>query len=259
MNIMRLMHVVRELWGDLTALVWPCVCLVCGAPNRELCSACRAEVRATAGGAQLMRSPSVGEAWAYGSYEGVLRALLVAYKHGGRVRLAGPLGELLSGPLAAALQLRRARAPALIVTAPSRAARVRQRGYRHVDLLVRRALRCLRESGGERSGAGPYLVVGALESLPGRTGQVGLRAGERARNAALVRVPWHMRGRLRGREVVLIDDVVTTGATLAGAAAALAAAGAEVIAVVVLATAQRRDAERLDAERAQGVGGGVAE
>lgn len=241
-----LVHMTRELWADLLALLWPCACLLCGAPDRELCLTCRTRLRATAGTAQLVRSPSGREVWVYGSYGGALRALLLACKHGGAVRLAAPLGELLSGPLLVALELRRARAPVLLVTAPSRAARVRERGYRHVDLMVRRALRHLRA----RTATGvamcgdplPYLVVGGLRALPGRAGQVGLRAGERARNAALVRVPRHMQGRLRGREVVLIDDIVTTGATLDAAADALAAAGASVIATVALGAAQRRDA-----------------
>ena len=243
-------HFARELWQDLLALLWPCACVVCGAPDRELCGRCRAELSLSAGYAQLVHPPSAGEVWSFGSYEGVLRALLVAYKHGGRVRLASPLGELLSGPIDAALQLRRARSPTLIVTAPSRAARVRQRGYRHVDLMVRRALRCMSQPGG----ADPYLVVGALQALPGRTGQVGLRAAARAHNASLVRVPWHMRGRLQGREVVLVDDIVTTGATLTAAAGALTAAGANVIAVVALAAAQRRDEEAAKDESGRGGG-----
>ena len=71
---------------------------------------------------------------------------------------------------------------------------------------------------------------------------MGLRAGERERNAALARVPKYMLGRLRGREVVLVDDIVTTGATLDAAATALEAAGATVIATVALAAAERRSA-----------------
>ena len=234
-----LVDMTRNLLADLLALLWPCACLLCGAPDRELCLSCRARLRATVGTAQLVRSPSGREVWVYGSYGGALRALLVACKHGGGVRLAAALGELLSGPLLVALELRRARAPVLLVTAPSRAARVRERGYRHVDLMVRRALRRLRVRGDAR----PYLVVGALEARAGRTGQVGLRAEERARNAALVRVPKRMRGRLRGREVVLIDDIVTTGATLDAAADALTATGAIVIATVALGAAERRDAQ----------------
>lgn len=227
-----------DVLADLLALLWPCACLVCGTPNRQLCADCRTRLRTTVGTAQLAYSSSGREVWVYGSYVGALRAMLVACKHGGAVALAAPLGDLLSGPLLLALESQRERAPVLIVTAPSRAARVRASGYRHVDLLVRRALRRLRS----RDRAGPYLVVGGLQALPGRTGQVGLRAGERAQNAALVRVPKRMRGRLRGREVVLVDDIVTTGATLDAAATALTAAGATVIATVALAAAERRSA-----------------
>lgn len=242
-----------------------------------------------------MHVASGSKVWAHGAYEGRLRAILVEYKHGKKLVFAPILGALLSSPLRAAVGEAREGAPALVVTAPSRAERVRERGYRHVDLLVRRALRQMRREmkreaglsaarchcvaaalvsadnhrgGGESllrdaDGTGarylinapereeasaegrgelcPYLVVGALRGTPGRTGQVGLRSAQRARNAALVRVPRHMQGRLRGREVVLVDDIVTTGATLDAAAAALTAVGAKVVAHVALCVVERRD------------------
>lgn len=248
-----------ELWADLLALFWPCACVACGAADRELCALCAAALRNDAGTAECVLVASGSDVWVHGAYEGALRAILVAYKHGGKVIFATMLGELLSGPLREAARGASGRSPPLIVTAPSRAERVRERGYRHVDLLVSRALRRLRREsrrkrwkepqppprrapgGGPSQNACPYLVVGALRAMPGRTGQVGLRSMQRVLNAALVRVPVHMRGRLRGREVVIVDDIVTTGATLDAAAEALAAVGAVVIAKVALCAVARRD------------------
>ena len=128
--------------------------------------------------------------------------------------------------------------PLIIVAVPSRAARVRERGYRHVDLLVRGALRLGRI---EASRPFAFFVPGALRALPGRTSQVGLDSGERVRNAALVAVPRRMRGRIRGRRAVLVDDVVTTGATMAAAVRVLEDAGAQVIAVIAICATERKD------------------
>jgi len=134
-------------------------------------------------------------------------------------------------------------APPLLVTAPSSASRVRERGFRHVDLIVRAALR--HEVAGSRRAARarPILVVGALRTLRGRRSQQGLDPAERRRNAELVAVRRRTRALLHGREVVLIDDVVTTGATAASACRALAAAGAQVVGVAAVCAVQRRGAE----------------
>lgn len=229
-----------SICNDLLALLWPCACIVCGAPDREVCDTCVSRLRARAGRSHTVLAPNGIEVRVFGAYDGAVKELLVACKHRSLVRFAPLLGELLSGPLQEAVRLRRGRSPVLIVTAPSRVQKVRARGFRHVDLMVRAALR---RRGGPvaRDDPQPILIPGALKALAGRTGQVGLRAGERTRNANLVRVPRHMRGRLRGREIVLVDDIVTTGATLEAAAGALAAAGAQVIAAVVLCSVERRD------------------
>lgn len=236
----------REVGLDLLALVWPCACSVCGAPDRQICAPCLQALGArdargcdpdpARGRAEWVRAPAGVSACVAGPYSGPLRALLIGYKHGGRTGFAPVLGAQLRAPLRAALD--RARAPdPLVVAAPSRPARVRERGYRHLDLLVRRALQGVRGPGHPR----PSFVAGALRTLPGRTGQVGLTQADRSRNAALVWVPARMRPRLRGREVVLVDDIVTTGATVAAASRALAAAGARVVAVVALCATERLD------------------
>ncbi|WP_461638634.1 ComF family protein [Leucobacter sp. BZR 635] len=85
------------------------------------------------------------------------------------------------------------------------------------------------------------MLCPALQSLPGRTGQVGLDPIARERNARRVRVRRVSERRLRGRSVILVDDIVTTGASMRAAIAVLERAGARVEAVVALATAVRRD------------------
>lgn len=262
----------RELRLDLLALLWPTECVACGAVDRDCCRACLNELRChrepLAG--PVLNSTAFASArvrvLAAGEYSGTLRALLVACKHAGRTGFARLLGECLAVPLRRAL----GEAPGggggmggpgdagagvtglgrdrrvLLVAAPSRSARVRERGYRHVELLVREALRVMRRSRDPTMSmpASPRLLKGALRALPGRVGQVGLRADERRRNAELVAVRLRSRWALVGARVVLVDDVVTTGATVTAAAEALAAAGAQVVGVIALCSVVRRDEER---------------
>ncbi|KAM9863167.1 ComF family protein [Leucobacter sp. BZR 635] len=244
---------------DAAALLWPTACVGCGAFDRDLCVDCRREVAGQGPhngpvwrSSQPVRVAGLGvPGFAAAAYAGPLRGALVAYKHEGIHSLVRPLGQRLASTLASALDdpascaRRRASARAvdprnhgaqspltLIVPLPSRPSRVRERGWKHVDELVRVAL---------RRGNFPLMLCPALQSLPGRTGQVGLDPIARERNARRVRVRRVSERRLRGRSVILVDDIVTTGASMRAAIAVLERAGARVEAVVALATAVRRD------------------
>lgn len=226
---------VRARWDalrhDLLALLWPGSCVACGAPDRVCCAPCLAEIRGQAGAAPrpLVRRlprperPAL-ELRAAGRYDGALRAGLVAYKHAGRVGLAKPLGARLGPVLGAAIAT--APEPPLVVAVPSRPARVRERGIRHLEPVVRAALR----GRPPRRGAG--LALRALRTTRGRRSQVGLDRAARRGNAARIAVRRSHAGRIRGRAVVLVDDVCTSGATLSAAADALERAGARAVSAV---------------------------
>lgn len=230
--------VLRELWLDLLALLWPVTCVGCGRADRELCLVCAASLRATpeleTEGHSVLGVPCLTA----GAYEGVVRATLLAFKHGSAHGFVRPLGSRLVVPLRSGLALAAAggagdalRIPAL-VPLPSRPKRVRERGGKHLNELLGVAI---------KAGALRAQRVDALKTLPGRTGQVGLDAAARERNASRIAVRRGAAGRLLGREVILVDDILTTGATARAAVALLEAVGVRVIAVVVLCRARRRD------------------
>lgn len=217
----------RSLLLDLAAILWPTECVACGAADRDLCDPCRAE--ALAPGSVLEDEIGV-PCFAAAPYEGALRSLLIGLKHEGRVRFARVLGERIRLPLAHALAL--CSSVPIIVAAPSHPARVRERGFSHVEILIACALR----------GQGiRHIRVRALRAGRRRSAQVGLTASERERNAQRIVVRRSAHRILQGSQVILIDDVRTTGATLRAACTIIEAAGAEVVAAVTLCAVVKRD------------------
>jgi predicted amidophosphoribosyltransferase len=175
---------------------------------------------------------------ALGDYHGVLRELVLAYKDRGRYRLAAPLGRLLA-EVVAELAPGPPERGVLLVPVPDTPAAARARHGDHLRRLARPAVARLRAAGWSVTVASP------LQARP-RPDSAGLDAAARAAQArAAFRVrplrALGLRQRVaRTREpVILLDDVVTTGATLAAAAARLAEAGIPVAGAAVLAATRR--------------------
>ncbi len=199
----------------------PAPCGGCGAtvpPATGLCDTCRGTLRRPLAAPDR---PDLPPAMALAPYTGVARHAVIAYKERGRRDLAVPLAAALGAALDRLVD-----GAALLVPAPSRAAAARARGGDH---MLRIAHRLARDGHGQ--------VVRALALSRRARDSVGLDAPARAANLAA-----HLRvrpGSLAGLPaahgpVVLLDDVLTTGATAAASAAALAAAGLPVDLVLVL-------------------------
>ena len=166
------------------------------------------------------------------AYAGPLREALVAFKDHGRWSLRAPLGSGLAVAVAALLV--DAEHPAYVTLVPVAASpgAVRSRDGDHVHELAVAASRVLREAGVETR------VVHALRSGRRRLDQVGLGRAERADNLRGAMHPTADAVGLAG--VVLVDDLVTTGATLGEAARALRSVGVHPLGAAVVAATRTR-------------------
>ncbi|GAB7048260.1 hypothetical protein JCM9534A_33860 [Catenuloplanes indicus JCM 9534] len=233
---MRGMH--AGLWATLTDLVLPSACAGCGATGRALrravCADCAATLRALTPFATGPdpAPPGFPPCAALGPYAGVLRAALLDYKERGRRALARPLGLLLGDVIAAA-----APGPAaVLVPVPSTPRAVRERQGDHLAALTGWAASRLRAAGVRTTLARPLTARSAADSTRLSA------AGRMAEATAKFRVRARVAGRLRDTPgaVILVDDIVTTGATLAVIAARLRASGVPVTGAAVLAATLRR-------------------
>jgi len=195
------------------AVVSPTSCPGCGADDVELCRACRDRLGAEPSTGVLPAGLAVTTAL---RYEHEVRGVVLAWKQGGRSRLSGAL----AAPFARSVRRAAGLAPVvpdLVVAVPPSAAGTRRRGWEPVPHLASRA--------------GVPLAPGLLH-VGGRSAQKGRDRVARARaGAALVA----RAGVVSGRRVLLVDDVVTTGATLLAARGALVGAGATVVGAACLA------------------------
>lgn len=203
----------RALGREVVALLFAAVCAGCATPGTLLCDRCR---DALTPAPRTLRTPGGLTVRAALAYEGPAAVCIRALKDRGETMLARPLGAALSVVLASAQE-----PSSWVVPVPTSRASFRRRGYRVPELLVR------------STGAEAQRVLAVAR---GTRDQRGMGAADRAGN---VRGALRARRAVAGARVVLVDDVVTTGATLDEAARALRAAGFDVISAVALAATPR--------------------
>jgi ComF family protein len=201
------------------ALLAPPFCWACGAgaqPHEPLCGSCKRRLRWLE--CEPVELAGV-EVWAPLAYDGPARAIVRALKFRGAAGVARPM----SAPMAAGAPPGLLAGSAALVPVPLHPRRARARGFNQAERLAAALCRrtgmrvddCLRRRGpaGDRQ-----VGRGRAERLAGIAGAVELRPGARPPARAL-----------------LVDDVVTTGATLAACGAALRAGGTTDVAAIAYA------------------------
>jgi ComF family protein len=210
----------------LLDVLLPAACPGCGREGAAVCANClpflarrRDEPAGIPLGLATSQPPGLVQLEWCCSYSGVARASLAAHKYDGELRLVEVLAEQM-----AARWARAGIGGDVLVPVPVHAARLRQRGFDQAELLARAAGRALK-----------LPVATALERATRTTAQHSLGRRARAANVGgAFAVKAAAASHVQDSWIVLVDDVVTTGATFSGCAQALYAAGARAVSGLAL-------------------------
>lgn len=202
-----------RIGSEIAAFLLAATCAGCEEPGSLLCPRCRRELVPCL---QEGRTPGGLPFRAALPLQGVGARCVRRLKDEGETHLARPLGAILATALTSWVT-----PTTWIVPVPTARTAFRRRGYRVPDLLIRRA----------------HEAPQAVLSVRPLADQRGLGARARESN---VRGTMRARRRGDGARAVIVDDVVTTGATVDEAARALEGAGFHVIGAVALAATPRR-------------------
>lgn len=213
--------VCAECWTGI-AFIAPPHCAACGLPfetdpgGDALCGAC------------LAAPPDFDRARAVMRYGDVSRRLVVGFKHGDRTHAAPAFGRWLAR---AGVEL--ARDADLVAPVPLHRWRLARRRFNQAALLAQALIAALPD------GTAPDYVPDLLVRRRPTPTQGGLGAAARRRNVRGAFEPRRADGAVAGKRVLLVDDVLTTGATAGACARALKRAGASAVDVLTLARVDR--------------------
>jgi ComF family protein len=259
--------VASRIGAGLFAVLFPSDCRICGDPLVEvsrlpvcrecldtihpiedgLCAICGERIFSpfAFGGSDEPRcglcrriEPLFARAVAYGSYENELRELIHLLKYGGVRPAANVLGTLLAQAIDK-LEAELPAGPLILIPVPLHRAKLQQRRFNQAELIARAAVKA--NSGGDRLRLSPGILARKRETAS----QIGLTSHQRRENlrgAFGVAQP----DAVRGREILLVDDVLTTGATVSECARVLRHAGATKVWVATVARTLKISAQHIE-------------
>ena len=222
-----LLPICDSCWNDLPAQAGT-LCLRCGealtfeAPgqNQALCRPCQAT------------PPDFEKAVAHGVYRGTLRTLLHLLKYNGLEPIAQRLGQRLAEQIRGIPGLPDSLS---VVPVPLYRSKRRERGFNQAERLARATIAALRH---QRPTLHAQLEAGLLQRQRATESQAGLTPHQRRANVRGAFFVPHAEA-VKGRDILLIDDIYTTGATARACATALKRAGAAHVWVATVARAQK--------------------
>jgi ComF family protein len=176
--------------------------------------------------------PHFAKATAYGPYDGCLRDLVHLLKYDRVEPAAGKLGAMLCEAIA---KLDLGTEPFLVVPVPLHVSKRHERGFNQAEMIARKALRCAHFNNLE-------LGAGILERTRPTASQIGLTRPQRAENLRGAFRVAHL-SRVKGRDILLVDDVLTTGTTASECARVLLKAGARKVLVATVARTLKQHSE----------------
>ena len=227
--------IAHHLWSALADLAWPVHCAACATPGASLCSNCfRALTESPGFGIRTAPIRDGTPVTSIAEFEDPLRTLISAFKDRGRTDVRWLLARLLTASVRAAVHtsvspMRGAGArasPWLVVPIPSAPDALKERGRFPLAELL------------NGLGGLPVRCANVLETTRTVADQSGLDRAQRAANVAgafRVRRSPRARDHPQGCHVIVVDDVLTTGATLREGVRAVQAAGAESVVGAVIA------------------------
>jgi ComF family protein len=211
----------------LLDLLLPSTCSLCQKPPSMLCKDCQAQINPT-----LHRVERFGlKGFAGTTFDDQVSSLMTAFKEQNRRALANHFARLMvQAELVTYLEQiggLSASDPIWLVAAPSSAKSLRKRGYVPAHELAKALQRQLSESS---QGSIQLRTVEGLRLVRTAADQAGLQATERKNNLqnSMIASAW-----LSGKRVVIVDDIATTGSTIAECHRALSDCGAKVLGFIV--------------------------
>jgi ComF family protein len=181
--------------------------------------------------------PPYQTAVAYGACDGELRELIHLLKYD----QVHPAAAVLGGMLAQAIAKLELIGPVLVIPVPLRASKRRQRGFNQAESIARVALKSMREKRFQ-------LAAGVLQRVRPTVSQIGLTRPQRRQNMRGAFNVAHL-NKVSGRGILLVDDVMTTGTTVAECARVLRRAGARNVWVATVARTLKNNGESSVVER----------